>query len=1027
MTILKKNSPKNSSITVIGSGVAGIQACLDAASAGFKVYLVEERPYVGGIIAQLDKTFPTDDCAACMMGPKLAELSRHPLIEIWAYTEVLQLEGEPGRFRLTLKQKARAVDPVKCIGCGLCAEKCPVKIPDPFNLGLNKRKAAFLAYPQAVPAVYTIDKRSCLFFTQGRCRICEKICPPQAIDFNQQDRVLTLESGAVILAGGVEPFDPRLKEELGYGRLPNVITSLEYERILSVAGPSGGKIQRPSDGIPPRKVAWLQCVGSRDCRMGRDYCSAVCCMSAVKQAMITREQDGGIETTVFYNDFRAYGKGFDRFFERAEKEHQVRFVRSLLSRVVPDPQEGTLQLTYTRSDHLLQEASFDLVVLSVGLSPNHQARGLAEKIGVGLDDYGFCLSDPLEPARTGREGIYVCGSLQGPKDIPDSVQQGSSAAAEAMDLLAGAEPQEFKARPFPEERDVSREKPRIGVFICHCGINIAGVVDVQAVADYARSLPDVTYAVDCMFACSTDQQELIKKTLIEEGLNRLVIAACTPRTHEPLFRDTMRQAGLNPFLFDLANIREQDSWVHRTEKEAATAKAKDLVRMSVARARLLRPLSEITYPVVQTALVIGGGLAGLTAALTIAGQGHEVFLLERTAELGGQARNLHYTESGADPAAHTQALISRVENHPLITILTKARVLESKGACGRFTTTVLVDEEPREIEHGVTLVAVGAEEFFPDEYLYGQHPRVMTRQAFETLLTRRPDEASSFERVVMIQCVGSREPDHPYCSRICCTGAVKNSLKLKGLNPKARVSILYRDLRTFGLRETYYQQARQIGVRFFRYEWGQKPEVSEQGDALRIRVFDQQLQTSIELTADLLVLNTAVRPLRQGLELAERLRLPLDQDGFFMEAHPKLRPLDFLRPGYFVCGLAQGPKFAPDAITQAKGAAARALTILSRKTMVAEGMKAEISGTFCRGCGECERACLFEAVAVEPTAEGSKKAVVDPSLCTGCGACVVACPNGAASLAHFQDDQIYGMIRVFKSFDLQVDQLRRSF
>jgi heterodisulfide reductase subunit A len=1013
---ITNDPPPIGSITVIGSGVAGIQACLDAASAGFKVYLVEESPYVGGIITQLDKTFPTDDCAACMMGPKLAELSKHPFIEIWANTEVLQLEGKAGRFLLTLNQKARAVDAVKCIGCGLCAEKCPVKITDPFNLGLNYRKAAFLAYPQAVPAVYSIDKGSCLYFTQGRCRVCEKICPTQAVDFGQQDRILTLESGAVILAGGIEPFDARLKAELGYGRFPDVITSLEYERILSVAGPFGGHIQRPSDGRPPQKIAWLQCVGSRDRHLGRDYCSAVCCMSAVKQAMITREQDGGIETAVFYNDFRAYGKGFDRFYERAEKEHQVRFVRSLLSRVVPDPEEGTLQLTYTRSDHKILVESFDLVVLSVGLSPHSRARGLSEKIGVELDDYGFCFSDPMEAARTSREGIYVCGSLQGPKDIPDSVQQGSSAAAEAMTLLAGAGGRDFETQPFTEERDVSQEPPRIGVFICHCGVNIAGVVDVQAVADYARSLPGVAYAADCMFACSTDQQELIRKALIEQKLNRLVIAACTPRTHEPLFRDTVRRAGLNPFLFDLANIREHDSWVHRSEPQAATAKAKDLVRMSIARARVLRPLSEISYPVVQKALVIGGGLAGLTASLTIAGQGYEVFLLERTAELGGQARHLHFTENGADPAAYTQALINRVENHPLITLLTKSRVLESKGACGRFTTTVLVDDEPREIEHGVTLVAVGAEEYIPDAYLYGRHPRVMTRQAFETLLARQPEEACNFERVVMIQCVGSREPDHPYCSRICCTGAVKNSLKLKSLNPKARISVLYRDLRTFGLREIYYQQARGQGVRFFRYEWAQKPEVYEQGDFLRIVVFDQQLQTPIEMIADLLVLNTAVRPLQQGQELAERLRLPLDQDGFFMEAHPKLRPLDFIRPGYFVCGLAQGPKFAPDAITQAKGAAARALTILSRQTMVAEGMKAEVNDTFCRGCGECQKACLFEAITVETAENGVKKAVVDPSLCTGCGACAVACPNGAASLAHFQDDQIYGMINAFKSF-----------
>ena len=681
---MNKGSKKIGSITVIGGGIAGIQAALDAANAGFKVHLVEEKPNVGGIMAQLDKTFPTDDCAACMMGPKLVELAKHPDIEILAYTEVLGLEGEAGRFEVTLKKKARAVDPEKCIGCGLCAEKCPVKIPDSFNLGLNQRRAIYLPYPQAVPLVYTIDKQFCRYFTEGQCRICEKLCPTKAVKFDQEDESFTLETGAVILAGGIEPFEASRKAEYGYGRWPNVITSLEYERMLTASGPFGGRIQRISDGRPPRTMAWIQCVGSRDPHIGQDYCSSVCCMSAIKQALITKEQDPRTDTAIFYNDLRAYGKGFDRFYERAEQEHQVRFVRSLISRIVPNPEDDTLKLAYIDSDRRIREESFDLVVLSVGLCAHPSAKKLARQIGLKLDDHGFCVSDPLNMVKTSREGIYVCGSWQGPKDIPDSVQQGSSAAAQAMTLLSEARGTMIETAPMPKEREVSLEKPRIGVFICHCGINIAGVVDVKAVAEYARSLPDVVLAEDCMFACSTDQQNEIRKTILDQGLNRIVAAACTPRTHEPLFQDTLRQAGLNPYLFELANIREQDSWVHRLNPSAATQKAKDLVRMSVSRARLLKPLRETAYPVVQRALVVGGGLAGLTAAMTVAEQGYEAVLVERKGELGGNARSLYATEDGAHPAEYVQQLIRQVEEEPLITVYTDAQVVEHQRRLWSF-------------------------------------------------------------------------------------------------------------------------------------------------------------------------------------------------------------------------------------------------------------------------------------------------------------------------------------------------------
>ncbi len=1023
MNPTSESPSKIGAVTVIGGGIAGIQAALDMADAGYKIYLVEEKPAIGGVMAQLDKTFPTNDCSACMLGPKLVELENHANIEIMAYTDVLNLEGTPGHFRLTLKSRARAVDPEKCVSCGLCADKCPVRVSDSFNIGLNQRKAIYLPYPQAVPLTYTIDKEKCRFFTKGKCRICEKLCPNKAIAFDQKDETVYLETGAVILAGGFTPFDARLKGEYGYGQWPNVITSLEYERILSASGPFQGHIRRVSDDRTPRRIAWIQCVGSRDQRNGHAYCSSVCCMYAAKQAMITKEHDSDIETTIFYIDFRAHGKGFDRFYERSEYEYGVRYIRSMISRVVPNPEDDTLQISYTDLTHGFKEASFDMVVLSIGLSPNASALKLAERIGVQLNSHGYCETDSLNTVVTSRPGVFACGGMQGPKNIPDSVQQASSAASQAMALLSDVRGSLTVAPAIPTERDVAGQLPRIGVFVCHCGINIAGVVDVQAVADYAATLPEVAYTTHCMFACSSDQQQEIRHAIEKHRLNRVVVASCTPRTHEPLFRDTIRQAGLNPYLFELANIREHDAWVHQRQPELATQKAKNLVAMSVARACLLEPLQATAYATVQKALVIGGGLAGLTAATAIAEQGFPVVLIERTAELGGNARTLFYTEDGASPARHVEILVQKVASQPLITVFTNTEIVSVMGSCGQFTTQIATAGESQTIAHGVTLVAIGGEEYKPTEYFYGRHPGVITQREFESMLMHNPDDACRLKHVVIIQCVGSRETDSLYCSRVCCTAALKNSLEIKALNPDVQVSVLYRDIRSHSFREIYYLKARKQGIRFFRFKREQKPEVTAKladsdadsntdldQDRLTVTLFDDQLQSHVQLEADLLVLSAAIRPVRTAEQLAETMRLPLDEDGFFMEVHPKLRPLDSPTAGIFLCGLAQGPKFASETVIQARGAVSRALAILSKKSMTADGMITQVDPRLCRACGECEKTCLFEAIKVTKTEDGRQAAVVTATVCTGCGACNAACPTGAASLAHFRDSQIHGMI-----------------
>jgi len=1003
---------KIGAVTVVGGGIAGIQAALDIANSGFKVYLVEEQPCVGGVMAQLDKTFPTNDCSSCMMGPKLVELANHPNIDILAYSELLDLSGEPGHFQATVRKKARGVDPQRCLGCGLCAAKCPVKVADPFNSGLSERRAIYIPFPQAVPLLYTIDKEHCRYFTKGKCRICEKLCQNQAIQFDQKDEFIKIDTGSIILAGGFQPFDARLKPEYGYGLWPNIVTSLDYERILSAAGPFQGHIQRLSDAKTPQRLAWIQCVGSRDQTLGRDYCSSVCCMVATKQAMITKEHIHDAETTIFYIDVRAQGKGFDRFYDRARDEYGVRYVRSMVSRVLPVPETDRLQINYVDEQQNRQQEEFDLVMLSIGLCPHPSTIELAKRIGIGLNEYGFVARNPLDLISTTRKGIYVSGVARAPKDIPDTIQQGSSAAARATALLSEVRGSLISNPPRIEERGVKGEQPRIGVFVCHCGINIAGVVNVEEVAAYAQSLPNVVWASHCLFACSTDQQKEIKRIIQEYQLNRVIVASCTPRTHEPLFRNTLKEAGLNPYLFELTNIREQDAWVHQAEPALATNKAKDLVRMSVSRSALLEPLQGFSSPVVQRALIVGGGLAGLTAAKSVAEQGYPAVLVEATDELGGNARDLFYTDDqGANPAHYVGELIGQVENDPLITVYRGTRLVSMTGSCGNFTSTLSFQGREEEIPHGVVIVATGGQEYKPTEYLYGQHPQVVTQKEFENLMVLKPDQARQFRKVIMIQCVGSREPEHSYCSRVCCSAAVKNSLKFKELNSQAEMSVLYRDMRTVGFKEVRYQEARKQGVRFFRFEAGQKPQVAANGEGLQVFLFDAGLARTIRLEADLLVLSAAIRPREAGQELAELLRLPLDQDGFFLEAHPKLRPLDFATPGFFLCGLAQGPKFANAAIAQAQGAVARAMTILSQKEIVTEGVMTEVDGAFCRACGACEQTCLFGAIKVTEIAGSRKQAMVAQALCTGCGACNVACPTGAASLAHFRDKQVNAMIR----------------
>ncbi|MEW6425824.1 MAG: CoB--CoM heterodisulfide reductase iron-sulfur subunit A family protein [Bacillota bacterium] len=1001
-------------VMVVGGGISGIQAALDLATAGFKVYLVEKSPTIGGHMAQLDKTFPTNDCSMCIESPKFVECNRHPNIEIMTYTEVDSVEGEAGDFKVTLIKKPRYVIESKCTGCTTCVEYCPVKYPDQFNQEISKNKAIHIYFAQAIPLVTYIDE-SCLYLKEKKCRICEAVCKNDAIDFNQTPEKVEVKVGAVILAPGYEPVDPKLlRDQYGYGKFANVVTSLDYERLLCATGPYEGEILRASDKKHPHKIAWIHCVGSRQVLPGANsYCSAVCCTYTQKQVILTKDHDPEAECTVFHNDIRSYGKDFERFYQRAEKLPRVRFIRSYVSIGREIPESKNVTIRYSTPEEGVKEEEFEMVVLSVGLNPPADFQSLADKFGIELDAHGFCKTNPVNPMETSRPGIFVSGAFQGPMDIPESVVTASGAGSQCGELLAYRRGKLARKRIYPPERDVSGEEPRVGVYVCHCGANIGRVVDVPSTVEYALTLPHVVHAEENLFICSTEAAQRIADTIREKGLNRVVVAACTPRTHEPLFRDTLREGGINQYFFDMANIREHCSWVHSKEKEEATRKAKDLIRMSVARSLYLEPLQEFELPVNKTALVVGGGPAGMTSALSIANQGHEVHLVEKEKDLGGMARRIHYTLEGLDVQAYLRDLIRKVYQHPLIHVYTDAVITEATGYVGNFVTRVKSAGKVTEIKHGATVIATGADEYKPTEYLYGEDERVMTQLELEEQIAKGEERVINAQSLVMIQCVGCRQEDRNYCSRICCSHSIKNALKLKELNPGMDIYILFRDMRTYGFKEDYYREAASKEIRFIRYEPHDKPQVEavEEGGRriLRVTVTDPILGKKLEIDADLLALAAAVIPSAGSQEISRLFKIPLSPDGFFQEAHVKLRPVDFAAEGVYLCGTAHYPKHIPEAINQAYGAAGRALTLLSNDTVTASGSVCEVNERKCIGCGACISACTYGALEFRETRQG-KKAAVNPVLCKGDGLCNAKCPTGAISLKHYTDEQIFRQI-----------------
>jgi heterodisulfide reductase subunit A len=914
-----------------------------------------------------------------------------------------------------------------CMTCGACVAVCPTgairfeditpKKPIPilseFDHGLKKRPPIYIPYPQGVPNAPVIDRETCIHFLNDACGICAETCPSKAIDFSQEDEVIEIDVGAVILSPGFEEFDPAPLYQYGYKKYPNVVSSIEFERILSASGPFEGKLVQPGNRHPVSRIAWIQCIGSRDSSCRRDYCSSVCCTYAVKQAIIAREHAAHeIDETIFYMDMRTYGKDFDKFYQRAEKLG-VRFVKGRVFNVESLNGSDTLSLRYVDENGNHMTDCFDMVVLSVGLSPPDDIVALSKKTGIHVDRDGFSVPDMFSSIVTSRPGIFAAGVFAGPKDIPETVIQASGAAGEVAVLLSPSRRTLTRKKEYPPERDVSSEEPRIGVFVCHCGINIGGVIDVPAVTSYGRTLGNVEYAEHNLYTCSQDSQERIKTIIGEHRLNRVVVASCSPRTHEPLFQETLREAGLNKYLLEMANIRDQCSWIHMHDPEKATEKAKDLVGLAVTHVRLKKPLKPLSLPVHQSALVIGGGIAGITAALTLADQGFQVYLVERNPELGGMSRHLYFNLDQHNIQSFLSNMITRAREHPFITTYTDTSIVDAYGYVGNFTTEIMRyhGKEIEKIEHGVTIIATGAVENKPEEYLYGKDPRVMTQRDLEEKIQKGDDSITSCNNLVMILCVGSRDNIHPYCSKVCCNQAIKNALKLKELHPQMIISILYRDIRTYGKYERFYQEARNRGILFIRYNEEKKPDVSEMHNngksSLKLDIDDTILGETISITPDILVLGTGMIPSRDIEEIAQFYKVPLNEDRFFLEAHVKLRPVEFSTDGVFLCGCAHSPKSLRETMTQAKAAAARATAILTQESIAAEGIVAAIDEELCSGCGCCENTCSYGAITFD---REKKRSNVNEVLCKGCGCCVAACPSGAAQLRGSTDKQIIAMI-----------------
>jgi heterodisulfide reductase subunit A len=996
--------PQNT-VLIIGGGVGGIKAAMDLSEAGKDVLLIDRAASIGGLMTQLDRTFPTNNCDLCTISPCLSAGARQRHIELLPLTRLTGVAGQAGNFTITLTSAPRYIDLERCTGCGECHTAHPQCVS--FKPGLDHRAPTCMRYPQATPQAFSVDMAAC-HDVQGLVASC----PANAIVPGDREKRHTRKVAAIILATGAELFSPGRLEHFGYGRYPDVVTGLEYERIMSASGPSLGKLLRPSDGRQPRRVAWIQCAGSRGInREDVSYCSSVCCMYALKEAIITKQRfQDDIETTIFHMDMRTFGKDYENYCQRARDEQGIRLVRCRPHSIIPDAKGQDLRISYAldKTSAMTTEA-FDMVVLSTGFRPSAHTTRLAGILGIELNAHGFAKTGSFQPVATNKEGIYVCGVIEGPKDIPETMVQSSAAACKAARHLTRRDSATEPVDDYPPERDVAGQPPRIGVFVCDCGQNIGGAIDVEAVVAEAKKYPHVVLAEMTGHGCGNEALARIRQRVGEQNLNRVVIGACSPRTHEALFQETVRRAGLNKYLVEIANIRDQNAWVHSGAGELATAKAKRQIRMAVCGVAQSGPLADHKLPMSKNVLVLGGGVAGMNAALELADQGFKVVLAERNGRLGGLAAVIRRNLEGDDVQAYVRQLIERTRNHPNLEVITNAIVVDHMGMPGKFTTGFQIGPRMyyRSIEHGATILATGALAHRPDRYLLDRHKAVMTQLDLDNLIEEKPDQVKQWQSLVMIQCVGSRTPENPNCSRVCCQSAIKNALRMLDLNPEVRVFVLYRDMRTYGFTEDAYTEARRRGVIFVRYLPDAPPEVEAAEAQVTVRFNDPILGWQMEVAADCLTLSTGLLADEENTEdLAAIFHLNRTRDGHFLEEHIKLKPVDMSIPGFFMAGTAHSPRTIRESITQGQAAAGRVQALLAQDTINLGAVVARVDATKCATCLACVRACPYHV----PFINEARYSEIDPSKCHGCGICAAECPAKAIQLSRFEDEPILAQL-----------------
>nr|WP_321398344.1 FAD-dependent oxidoreductase [uncultured Desulfobacter sp.] len=987
-------------VLVIGGGVGGIKAALDLSESRKKVLLIDSDYAIGGLMTQLDRTFPTNNCDLCTVSPHLSATTREKFLEVSTMTELTSLSGEAGDFTATLKTAPRFIDIEKCTACGECLKKFPEAVR--FTPGLDPRAPTCMRYPQATPYAYSIDMEKV-----NDVAALKAVCKAGAIVPDDTEQEIQIKAASVVLSVGAQMFDPSVMDNFGSGKFDNVVPGLEYERIMSASGPFQGNLVRKSDQKRPKKVAWIQCVGSRGInKHDVSYCSSVCCMYALKEAMVTKERFGDdIETTIFFMDMRTFGKDYEQYYNRAKKDFGIRLIRCKPHTITELP-DKSLSITYAKEDlSAMEKEEFDMVVLSTGFRPNQKTIALAETLGIDLNEHNFAKSGTMDPVTTSKDGVYVCGVFESPKDIPETLVQASAAASIAGVAIESEEATDEPGSLYPPQRDVEGEDPKIGFFVVDCDGEIGQALDINKVLENAKTNPDVAVAEAFGLSCSFDSMEKIGKLIKEKNLNRVVIGSGSPRIQEIMFQDMLRRAGLNPYLLELVNLRDQNAWAHNNDPAKALEKAFKMVQVGISGVRAAKPLAEKILPTSQCALVVGGGVTGMTSALELAKQGTFTYLVEKEPVLGGQALNLSQTIEGDDVAAFVKNLVTAVSANDNIKVYTGASIADHHGVPGNFTTGIkmLAAGAREQIEHGVTILATGAKANRPAVYGLGELDAVMTQLDLDAILEKDEAKIKAMEQVVMIQCAGSREADNPNCSRLCCQAAIKNALRLLEMNSDLNIFVLYRDIRAYGFQEDYYKKARDKGVKFIRFDLDHRPVVREDAGKTIVRTHDFVLGQDIEIEADCVALSTGlVANAETTNELARLFDLPKTEDGFFLEDHVKLKPIDMALRGFFVAGTAHSPKVIRESITQAHAVAGRARTLLATKEITLPATYATVDPIKCAVCLICVRACPYNV----PFINTERHSEIDPAKCRGCGICVAECPAKAIQLTAWEDDQI---------------------